>query len=71
MLDSNCTVCKDFSDSIRSLFPIIKFAVDASNLHINLIANSVVMRDSLGVFSDIMNVYLELLCSGYNSSLND
>ena len=56
LLDSNCTILKDFSDSIRSLFLIIKFAVDACHFHINLIAYSVVMHDSLGVLSDIINV---------------
>ena len=71
VLDSNCTVCKDFSDYIRSLFPVIKFTVDASYFQINLIFNSVVMRDSLGFFSDIINVYFELLCSGYKSPVND
>ena len=58
---------KDFSDSIRSLFIIIKFTVDASHFHINSIAYIVVMRDSLGVFYYIINVHLGLLRSGYNS----
>ena len=71
MLDSNCTVCKDFSDSIRSLFPIIKFAVDASHFHINLIAYSVVIRDLLGVSYAIINVYLALLNIGYNLPGNE
>ena len=70
-MDSNCTVCKDFSDSIWSLFLIIKFAVDACHFHINLIAYSVVMRDSLGVLSDIINVYLALLLSGCNLLVNN
>ena len=70
VLDSKCTVCKYFSDSTRSLFSIIKFAVDASHFHINPIVDSVVMRDSLGVFSDITNVYLALLSSGYNLPFN-
>ena len=30
-----------------------------------------VICDSLGVFSDIINVYLTLLCSGYNSLVNN
>ena len=70
-LDSNCTIFKDFSDSVRSLFLIIKFAVDACHFHINYIAYSVVMRDSLGVFSDIINFYLTLLHSSCNSLVSD
>ena len=50
---------------------MINFAVDACHFHINSITYSVVMRDSLGFFSDIINVYFELLCSGYNSPVND
>ena len=71
LLDLNCTVFKDFSDSIRSLFIIIKFAVDASHLQINLIANFVVMCDMPGIFSDIINVYLALLYRGYNYKVYD
>ena len=71
VLDLNCTICKDSSDYIRSVFPIIKFAVDANHFQINLIAYSVLMRDSLGVFSDIINVYLALLHSSYKSPVYD
>ena len=60
------SLCKDFSDYISSLFLIVKFAVDASYSHINLIIISAVMRDLLGVFYDIINVYLALLRNGYN-----
>ena len=63
----NCTACKEFSDSIQSLFLITKFVVDACNFNINLITYSVVMHQLLGVFSDIINVYLALLCGGCNS----
>ena len=66
LLDSKCTVCKYFSDSIQSLFLITKFEVDSSHFHINLIAYCVVMRDSPGVLSDIINVLLAFLHSGYN-----
>ena len=41
-LDLNCTICKYFSDYVRSLFLITKFAIDASNSHLNSIAYSVV-----------------------------
>ena len=68
---SNCIICKYFSDSARSVFLIMKFAVYTCNFHINLIAYSLVMRDSLGAFSDIINVYLALLCRGCNSPVND
>ena len=39
VLESICTVCNDFSEYIRSLFPIFRFAVDASNFHSNSIDN--------------------------------
>ena len=70
VLELNHTVCKDFSDFVRSLFLIIKFPVYASHFHINLIDYSVVIRDLLGVFSVIINVYLALLCRGYNLLVN-
>ena len=54
-------VLKSFSDYILSLFIIIKFAVYPCHFHINLIAYSVSMRDSPGVLSGIINIYLALL----------
>ena len=71
LLELNCTICKDFSDSIQFLFLIIKFVVDDYHFHINSIAYSVVMRDFPGIFSDIINVYLALLFSGCNSPVKD
>ena len=62
-LDLNCTLCKDISDSIQSLFFTIKFAVDASHFHIKIIAYFAAMHDLSGVFSDIINVKLVLLHS--------
>ena len=56
LLESKYTVYIDFSDYVRSLFPIIEFAVDASHFHIISITYSVVVRDLLGVFSYIINV---------------
>ena len=63
LLESNCTICKDFSDYVWSMLLIIKFLVYDCHLHIKSIAYSVVMHDLLGVFSDIINVYLALLRS--------
>ena len=71
LLDSNCTICKNFSDSIRSLFLIIKFAVDASCFHINPIAYCVVIRDLPSILLDVINVYLLLIFSGYKSPFYD
>ena len=70
MLDFNCTVCKDFFDSIQSLFLIIYFVVDYIHLQINSITYCVVMHDLTSVFLDIINFYLSLLSCGYNSPVN-
>ena len=66
-LESANILHKDFSDYILSFFLIIFFAADTSHLHINSISYVIFMRDSPVIFYDIINVYLELLCSGYNS----
>ena len=70
-LESNCTVYKDFCGYIWSLFNIIQFLLDASHFHIYQITNCVVMRDLPIFLSNIINVYLPLLCCGYNSPLYD
>ena len=65
------SVCKNLSDCIWSVFIIIKYGVDASNFHIDLIVYCVVMHESPDIFSDIINVYLVLLLSVYNPPFYD
>ena len=51
LLDSYGAVCMNLRDSVRSTFFIIEFSFDAINFYVYLIANSVVMTDSVGIFT--------------------